>query len=332
MAILDAVQWSTLLERFPTAHLLQTAEWGEFKAAFGWQPLRLANESSAAQILFRRLPLGLTVAYLPKGPLGADWANLLGEADEHCRQRRAVFLKVEPDCWEDEPESIRLRSYFRGWVESRPVQPRRTVEISLAGNEEDWLNRMKQKTRYNIRLAQRKDVVVEYSSDVNLFYRMMLATGERDGFGVHSLAYYQRVFDLFAPKGMCVLIIAKYQQTPLAGLMAFAFGQRAWYFYGASSNEERNRMPTYLLQWEAMRWAATRGCTVYDLWGIPDEDEEVLESQFSEREDGLWGVYRFKRGFGGQIRRSAGAWDRVYQPLLYKVYQQFIGRRHPEGS
>lgn len=90
-------------------------------------------------------------------------------------------------------------------------------------------------------------------------------------------------------------------------------------------------MPTYLLQWEAMRWAASRGCTVYDLWGIPDEDETVLEDQFSIREDGLWGVYRFKRGFGGQIRRSVGAWDRVYQPLLYKIYQQITARRRLDG-
>ncbi len=331
MPELNAIQWNGFLKKFPSAHLLQTAEWGEFKATFGWQPLRLANETSAAQILFRRLPLGLTIAYLPKGPLGSDWSELLAEADEHCRRRRAVFLKVEPDCWEDDAEDVSLQNYFREWVKSRPVQPRRTVEISLAGGEEDWLNRMKQKTRYNIRLAQRKEVVIEDSSDVSLFYRMMIMTGERDGFGVHSLAYYQRVFDLFAPKGMCVLLIAKYQNIPLAGLMAFAFGRRAWYFYGASTNEERNRMPTYLLQWEAMRWAASRGCTVYDLWGIPDEDEATLESQFMQREDGLWGVYRFKRGFGGQIRRSVGAWDRIYQPLLYKMYQQFVARRHVEG-
>lgn len=331
MPVLDATQWSSLLTKFPTAHLLQTAEWGEFKAAFGWQPLRLANETSAAQILFRRLPLGFTIAYLPKGPLGSDWINLLAEADEHCRRKRAIFLKVEPDCWEDEVACQTLQESFRGWLPAKPVQPRRTIEISLLGSEEDWLNRMKQKTRYNIRLAQRKEVVIERSSDVRSFYQMMITTGQRDGFGIHSPEYYQRVYEVFAPKGLCALLVAKYRERPLAGLMVFAFGQRAWYFYGASTNEERQRMPTYLLQWEAMRWAAERGCLVYDLWGIPDEDEEVLESQFSEREDGLWGVYRFKRGFGGQVRRSVGAWDRVYQPLLYKIYQQFIAQRRAEG-
>jgi peptidoglycan pentaglycine glycine transferase (the first glycine) len=109
--------------------------------------------------------------------------------------------------------------------------------------------------------------------------------------------------------------------------MVFRLGVRAWYFYGASSDEERNRMPTYLLQWEGMRWAAGQGCLEYDLWGIPDEEEAVLEEQFSNRSDGLWGVYRFKRGFGGEMTRSVGAWDRVYNPLLYRLYQFWSGRR-----
>jgi lipid II:glycine glycyltransferase (peptidoglycan interpeptide bridge formation enzyme) len=97
-------------------------------------------------------------------------------------------------------------------------------------------------------------------------------------------------------------------------------GDQAYYLYGASTDEERNRMPTYLLQWEAMKWAMARGCKEYDLWGVPDEDEPTLEASFEERHDGLWGVYRFKRGFGGELRRAAQALDRIYNPLLYKLY------------
>ena len=104
-------------------------------------------------------------------------------------------------------------------------------------------------------------------------------------------------------------------------------GERAYYFYGGSSNEERNRMPTYLLQWEAMRWAKARGATHYDLWGVPDEDEETLEANFETRDDGLWGVYRFKRGFGGKLIREPDAWDRVYSPMMYKLYQTYMSRR-----
>ncbi|MFN2144445.1 MAG: lipid II:glycine glycyltransferase FemX, partial [Anaerolineales bacterium] len=156
---------------------------------------------------------------------------------------------------------------------------------------------------------------------------LMEVTGERDGFGVHSLAYYRRVYELFHPLGMCELFIASYQGQPLAGIMVFARGERAWYLYGASNNLERNRMPAYLVQWEAIRWAREKGCTSYDLWGVPDADPDTLEAEFDQRDDSLWGVYRFKRGFGGQIRRAAGAWDKVYNRVAYLAYQLLIALR-----
>ncbi len=142
---------------------------------------------------------------------------------------------------------------------------------------------------------------------------------QRDSFGVHSPEYYRTALDLFAPD-YATLLLASYQGRELGGLMAFALGKRAWYFYGASSNEERERMPNYALQWEAISWARERGCTEYDLWGIPDEDETTLEAHFQTRDDGLWGVYGFKRGFGGRVWRAVGAWDRVYNPVLYILY------------
>jgi lipid II:glycine glycyltransferase (peptidoglycan interpeptide bridge formation enzyme) len=183
---------------------------------------------------------------------------------------------------------------------------------------------MKPKTRYNIRLAQKKEVIVRPSSDVDAFYRMMTVTGARDGFGIHSLAYYQKAFLLFHPGGSCELLQAEYAGQPLAALMVFAQGGRAWYFYGASTDQERSRMPTYLLQWEAMLWAKSKGCTRYDLWGVPDHDEDYLENHFNDRQDGLWGVYRFKRGFGGSLVRSAGAFDRVYHKSMYFLYTLYI--------
>jgi lipid II:glycine glycyltransferase (peptidoglycan interpeptide bridge formation enzyme) len=109
--------------------------------------------------------------------------------------------------------------------------------------------------------------------------------------------------------------------------MVFAYGSRAWYFYGASTEKERNRMPTYLLQWKAMQWARQRGCTQYDLWGVPDADLETLEANFTKRSDGLWGVYRFKRGFGGELIRAAGALDRPYNKPLYALYRLFMKKR-----
>ena len=325
MAILDVTQWERYLADHPEAHVLQTTVWGELKAAFGWRPVRVQVDACGAQILFRQLPLGLTVGYIPKGPVGSGWQSLWPEVEEVCRQQHAIFLKVEPDSWEEEPFSA--GDELAGASPVDPIQPRRTVEVSLEGSPEDWLARMKQKTRYNVRLAEKKEVVVKENADVTGFYRLMQETGNRDQFGVHSLTYYQRAYDLFASQGACTLLTAEYHDKPLASVMVFTHGQRAWYFYGASGNDERNRMPAYLVQFEAMRWAAARGCQVYDLWGVPDMDEEELEKQFSGREDGLWGVYRFKRGFGGTVRRSSGAWDKVFQPMLYKAYRLYSRRR-----
>ncbi len=327
MPEISAAEWRNFIDKYPNAHVLQTPEWGALKAGFGWQPARLVSETgrAGAQVLFRSLPLGFSVAYIPRGPLGdeAGWPELWAEVDALCRRRRAVFLKVEPDQWESAgcqpPPGFSLGS--------QDVQPARTLLIDLTGGEEAVLARMKQKTRYNIRLALKKEVVVHPSSDLATFHRMMLVTGQRDGFGVHSRAYYERAYQLFHGRGECELLLAEYQGQPLAAIMVFGRGSRAWYFYGASSDEQRERMPTYLLQWEAMRWARCCGCTQYDLWGVPDADEATLEAGFLERSGGLWGVYRFKRGFGGELRRACGPWDRIYHPLLYALYRLWASRR-----
>jgi peptidoglycan pentaglycine glycine transferase (the first glycine) len=346
MTLLTLSEWDVFTSKHPDAHLLQTPAWGELKSDFGWQAERILVDSEnkdrngavGAQVLFRRLPLGLTLAYIPKGPAGARgqapdfaaWSTLWPELDAICRERKAVFLKVEPDLWEccdgDDPSpTLGIPNGFR--YGRQDIQPRRTLIVDLRGSEPQVLARMKQKTRYNIRLAQKKGIVVYPSSDVDTFHRLMRVTGERDVFGIHSLAYYRRAYELFHPRGECELLIAAHEEKPLAALMVFARGHRAWYFYGASSSEQRERMPTYLLQWEAMRWARQCGCSTYDLWGVPDFGKDVLEANFTTRSTGLWGVYRFKRGFGGDLRRGSSSWDRVYYPLLYTFYRWWFGQR-----
>jgi lipid II:glycine glycyltransferase (peptidoglycan interpeptide bridge formation enzyme) len=155
----------------------------------------------------------------------------------------------------------------------------------------------------------------------------MYVTGQRDGFGVHTPDYYRKAYELFHPRGACELLMAEFQGEALAGLMVFMHGRRAWFFYGGSISDHRDRMPNYLIQWEAMRWARDRGCTEYDLWGVPDEGEETLESHFTEKTGGLWGVYRFKRGFGGELRRAPGPWDRIYKPIFYAFYSWWAKNR-----
>jgi peptidoglycan pentaglycine glycine transferase (the first glycine) len=330
-------EWNNFLNGHPDAHLLQTGEWGELKRGFGWEPVRVTAGDCGAQILFRRLPLGWTVAYIPKGPVfsgqysvSSDQWSVSGdfwtEVDAVCRTRRAVFLKVEPDAWEISDQlSVISDQSFR--PSAHNIQPRRTIMVNLTGSEDEILARMKQKCRYNIRLAEKKGVTVRVWDDVDGFHKMMTVTGARDEFGVHSLEYYRRAYALLRGAGLAELLVAEYEGNPLAALMVCARGKSAWYLYGASTDDERNRMPAYLLQWEAMRWAKARGAEMYDLWGVPDEDEAALEAGFESRSDGLWSVYRFKRGFGGAIKRSAQARDKVYHPLLYRAYLAFLRGR-----
>ncbi len=339
----DAAAWSAFLDAYAAKggeiHLLQSTAWGELKSKFGWQVVRLVAGDTGAQVLLRPVVARLgglspTVAYLPKGPLGSDWSKILPALDELCRARRAVFLKIEPDLWEEQAAGLIDPAGLGLLPNKNAIQPPRTVTIDIRPDEEQILAGMKQKTRYNVRLAQKKGVTVRPSTNFKTFRELMEVTGKRDGFGVHSLAYYERVHALFHSPNKpgdpaCELLLAEYDGQPLSALMVFACGRRSYYLYGASNDLHRDLMSTYLLQWEAMRWARERGCTEYDLWGIPDEDEETLEAHFTDRHDGLWGVYRFKRGFGGLVKRAAGPYDRVYIPPLYRLYQWRVSRQAP---
>jgi peptidoglycan pentaglycine glycine transferase (the first glycine) len=323
----DQGTWDEVVATVPAGHLLQSWAWGELKARFGWRVQRIAAGSACAQVLYRALPGGLgTIAYIPKGPL-VNWDDsssiqaVLDAIHPLVRKRGAICLKIEPSREDDPILAERLRAMgFR--PSPQAVQPRRTILVDLTAEPEDLLKRMKQKTRYNIRLAGRKGVAIRPGTEADLpaFYQLMELTARRDGFGIHSRAYYETAHNLFVPQGHGRLLLAEYEGQLLAGLVAFAFGDTACYMYGASSSEHRNRMPTYPLQWEAMLWARERGCHTYDLWGVPDRDEADLEAGFSQRSDGLWGVYRFKRGFGGRVVRTLGAWDLVYAPLRYTLY------------
>ncbi len=333
MTRVTQTEWDKFLNEYPDSHLLQTSAWGQLKADFGWDVERIVVGDIGAQLLFQPLSLGFQVGYLPRGPVwdgkstwdDPEWQALVEEVDRVCRERRAVLLKVEPDMWQEDANTPgQPPSGFR--ASNHAIQPPRTIVISLEDSEDDILGRMKSKTRYNARLARRKEVVVDTSQDIDLFYDMLESTADRADFGIHNRKYYQRTYDLFAPQGECKLFVAEYDRQPLASILVFIRGSRSWYFYGASSAEHRDRMPTYLVQWEAIRWARDQGCKSYDLWGVPDHDEAFLEEHFLDRGDGLWGVYRFKRGFGGEVKRTVGPWDRVYHPLLYQVYKLWVGR------
>jgi lipid II:glycine glycyltransferase (peptidoglycan interpeptide bridge formation enzyme) len=185
--------------------------------------------------------------------------------------------------------------------------------IDLTQEEDDLLDHMKAKTRYNLRLTNRRGVRVRLGTDIDLaaFYRLYAETSQRDGFLIRPAAYYLDVWTQFLCAGRALLLLAEVEDEPIAGLILFHFAQTAWYMYGASSDQHRNLMPNYLLQWEAIRLAKQLGCTQYDMWGAPDR---------LDAGDPMWGVYRFKIGFGGETLRGMGAFDYAPWPRLYWAY------------
>ena len=349
----DRDSWNALVTSFPRPHLLQSWEWGELKAGFGWRAERTAwrdpegQPRAASQVLYRtqRIPLlglRLSLAYCPKGPV-LDWADgairreLLAELVRSARQAGAFLLKIDPEVplslgpaeeAADAPEiqsdlpgrSLTNELQAAGWRRSADrVQFDNTILLDLTPAEEQIMAGMKQKTRYNIRLAQRHGVQVRPGGleDLDLLMRMYAETSSRDGFVIRDQSYYRRAWEDFMGAGMAQPFIAEVEGEPVSGLIAYRFGATAWYLYGMSRSAHRDKMPNHLLQWEAMRWAKSGGCAHYDLVGIPGRPDPS---------DSLWGLYRFKVGFGGELLRTVGAWDYPLRPPLYWLYRQILPR------
>ena len=173
------------------------------------------------------------------------------------------------------------------------------------------------------------------AADLPAIQRLMDVTGERDGFGTHNAEYHAAATAIFQPAGLMTWLLAEAEGEMLAAVAVFTLGTRAWYMWGASGESGRNLMPNHALQWAALRWAKARGCTVYDLWGIPDEvgaNPDAYAEPESWGEGGLWGVYRFKQGFGGQVVRYTGAWDMPLSKPGYALYQLALKVRPGRGD
>lgn len=321
-SITAAAEWNAFLQA-QNAHLLQTFVWGEFKNQFGWRAERVAlrdGESilAAAQILYRRLAPSLTLAYIPRGPVcdSQRLAPFLEKIAQHARARGVFLLRLEPD-WRhgDSRDHVLRAAHFAPSAET--VQPPATIHLDLTADLETLLARMKSKWRYNIRLAEKKNVVVRAGdiSDFDAFYALMQLTGARDHFAIHSANYYRTAFELLHAQDSARLLIAEFQQQPLAMIFVTAFAHQAIYLYGASSNIERNRMPNHALHWAAIQWAKARGCAQYDLWGIPETSAEQSDDTNLPST-----LYQFKQGFGGEIVRYTGAWDLIFNPPKYQLY------------
>ena len=333
--VTDRSTWDEALASLPEPHVLQTWDWGDFKSRWGWQPARLLFEGedrpiAAAQILQRRLRrTPFSVIYVPKGPtLDYDDTQLLAEVlaavEQQANRQRTLFTKIDPDVWRGYGTEVSLplrranavleTLAKRGWRHSaEQIQFKNTHIIDLRADEDELLANMKAKTRYNVRLTKRRGVHARLGNenDLRVFYQLYNETSQRDGFLIRPPAYYLDVWAQFLRAGRAHLLLAEVEGDAIAGLIMFYFRQTAWYMYGASSIQHRNLMPNYLLQWEAMRLAKQQGCTQYDMWGAPDRFDES---------DPMWGVFRFKIGFGGETMQGLGAFDYAPSPWLYWIY------------
>jgi peptidoglycan pentaglycine glycine transferase (the first glycine) len=304
-------------------------------------------------ILKRTIPMGgmsarLSILYAPKGPL-LDWTNeslrnrVLNDLQAFAKKEGAIFLKIDPDVVlgtgvpssqddviERSGQAVMSELKRRGWRYSEEqVQFKNTVLIDFSPSEEELLALMKQKTRYNIRLAEKKGVTLRVGNieELPMSYKMYAETSVRDGFVIRDEEYYKTVWTTFMTNAQSPVsnlqlpfaepLIAEVNHEPVAAIFVFYFAGRAYYVYGMSHNAHREKMPTYLLQWEAMKRAKAKGCYVYDLWGAPDVFDES---------DSMWGVYRFKEGLGGKVVRTLGAWDFAPNPFWYKLYSEIIPR------
>jgi peptidoglycan pentaglycine glycine transferase (the first glycine) len=297
--------------------------------------------AAASLILQRTISLGgfsarLRILYVPKGPL-LDWNNLslrhqvLADIKSLAHQQGAIFVKTDPDVIlaegfpgsaEDQAnqtgQSVIMELRDQGWhLSDEQVQFRNTILIDLHASPDDILARMKQKTRYNVRLAERKGVTVRTGNldDLQLLYRMYAGTSIRDGFVIRPADYYLNTWQTFIQAGLAEALIAEVEGEPVAAIIIFNFAGKAWYVYGMSRELHRDKMPNHLLQWHAILHSQSKGCSSYDLWGAPDDFVET---------DPLWNVYRFKEGLGGRIVRHIGAWDLPTRPIIYSLYTKML--------
>ncbi len=324
---------------------LQSFEWGEFQQSLGNKVWRLAAEQegeivAAATVISRPLPLSRSYLYCPYGPifhpdLSAEQKEkaiklFLSEGRDitiSTRDRLEVFFRLEPRLSAEE-----LGNFFfnLGLKQATAVQPRDTVIVDLQPSLDEILRQMHHKTRYNIRLAERKGVTVRQGSsaeDLEIFWQLLQLTTRRNNFHSHPKFYYEKMWNFFTHSEIdnqstltIELFIAEYQGQPLAaGLFSF-FGDRVMYLHGASSDQHRNLMAPYLLHWHLIKLGKQYGYRFYDLNGIVSDKRKLNKG---EKESHWQGITRFKKGFGGKEVNYVGAWDWVYDQTWYFLYNNW---------
>jgi lipid II:glycine glycyltransferase (peptidoglycan interpeptide bridge formation enzyme) len=326
----DKEKFNEFMRNHPKGHILQTWEWGELKAKSGWWPLRLVIEEdniiiAAISLLKRQLPTRLgSLFYATRGPVldierKDVWDYLFVACRELAAKHNAIFLKIDPDIPEGNElwqERIRESGFVPAQGEEgfEGVQPRHVFRLDIRPDKEELLLNLHQKTRYNLRLAEKKGVVIENNAPrtaLPRFYKLLQETATRDKFLIRPYSYYEAFYDILVPAGMAEMFLAHYEGELIAGTLAFILGKKAWYIYGASANNFRNVMPNYLIQWRMIEWAKEHNCTLYDFRGVPGDVPP---------DHPLYGLVKFKKGFGGEYTSFIGEYDLVFHKAKYKFY------------
>jgi lipid II:glycine glycyltransferase (peptidoglycan interpeptide bridge formation enzyme) len=316
--ISDASQWDEFVLSRDEYAITHSWAWGELKGAFGWRPRRFILEENGAavagaQVLSRPIPLiGGTLWYAPRGLLvDYDDAGTLAALTEALREKGredgAVVLKIEPmpATAGDGLRPLGYREIPKG------VQPRHTLYLDLTRSEDELLAGMERRTRYNVNYAGRKGVTARAgtaAADLDVFYGLLETTVERKHFLVHNREYYDKVLELFG--GTSALVIAEAEGEPLAASFVLGFGKYAYYAHAASSSRRRELKATNRIVWESILWAKAAGYEVFDFWGIPGNPTP---------DNPLYGVYNFKKGFGGETVEFGAPHDLPLKALGYRA-------------
>jgi lipid II:glycine glycyltransferase (peptidoglycan interpeptide bridge formation enzyme) len=309
---------------------LQTGFWGSFKACFNWSSHSFIADwgewgKRPVMVICRPLAAGFSFAYIPWGPElpqpqeEARYSAMVVELAQALRPLlppATAFIRFDPP-WHKAGNEEPLLLQHSLLQAAAAVQAPHTVIIDLAPDEQAVLSQMKSKCRYNIGLSSRKGVTVRRMDEEGIaaFYALLQETALRDKMSIHSLEYYEKLFAHVREYcGICPKVLlygADYEGELLAALVVLVHKGTATYLYGASSNKNRNLMAPYALQWQAMKDAKGAGCTCYDLFGIPPDDDPSHP---------LSGLYRFKTGFGGTIIHRPGCYDYVYRPVVKTLF------------
>ena len=309
-------QYKEFLEKHERCNFQQSLEWAEVKKP-NWKPEVILAEDENEEIIgslcvwIRKMPIFGNMMYAARGPVGAK---------ELAKKYNAMVLRMEPDILSDDQNfrdivtslGYKIKDDAKDFKDE--IQPRYVFRLDIKDKtEEEIMAGFHQKWRYNIRLAGRKGVTIKEGNkeDLKDFHRIMIETGARDGFIIRPLAYFEKMYDCLGPDHMKVLM-AYYDGKPISGVIPIFYGNKTWYLYGASSNEHRNLMPNYLLQWEMIKMAIARKDDIYDFRGVSG----VVDESHPQ-----YGLYRFKKGFGATFTEFIGEVYLPFKPFTYKMYK-----------